>query len=96
MDTYIIDIFIDYLKQNNAFIPFKKQLDDWRFKSNNDIEIYLINMLKITGTIKEAINYAFTWHTTKEGDLFWLNLHSKWKTKVEKGDIIIKNYNSIW
>ena len=39
--------------------------------------------------ICELINYAFTWAETKEGELFWRRLDSKWKHYLKQKSINI-------
>jgi hypothetical protein len=96
MNYDIIHDFIDYLDQNNALESFKDQLQDYVYESNDDLEVYLHNLLIRERSLAEAINFAFTWSGTNEGRSFWLNLNTAWKAKLNRGELVQKLYNSIW
>jgi hypothetical protein len=96
MNYGIIYTFIDYLDQKDALVPFKNQLQDRVYKSNSDLKTYLHNLLIKERSLTEAINFAFIWADTNEGRVFWSNLNTDWKAKLNRGELVQKLYNSIW
>jgi len=96
MNYGIIYTFVDYLDQKDALVPFKDQLQDRVYKSNNDLKTYLHNLLIKERSLAEAINFAFTWADTNEGIVFWSNLNTDWKAKLKCYEAAQELYNSVW
>lgn len=92
----VIFAFEEFLNEHNALEPLRTQLRKGVYCDSDDLHEYIRNLLSMKGTVKDAINFAFTWDSTKEGNLFWSNLHKIWLKKVETGNSSPKAYNTVW
>ena len=82
----MIERFIEFLKENNVYEQFKRNVINNRCKEE-DIYNMIDGKLKFSDYLKEALKpsrphlYAsglFVWMNTGEGWMFWNNIHSEW------------------
>ena len=78
-DEYSYEEFINNLKNNGKA---KYRRTSFKYKSLNEL------FKDKTLLPYSYIACAFKWDATKEGDSYWLKLHTKWSNKI---DDIIKN-----
>lgn len=72
-------LFIHFLKQNNAYEKFMNNFNNRNKISTYYPKISFILYFEITNeTI--IISHAFRWATSFENLLFWINLNQKWVT----------------
>lgn len=93
--TYI-QLFYRFLKINNAYYDFIYYLKDNHIMTSSrcmqnldDAKYYMGNQ-----NVKNYIVYAFIWGNTKQGHVFWENLHNKWENIIEY-DTSVKPYDIV-
>lgn len=70
--------FFQFLKENNAYEAYKVNII-------NSLGYYLVsNWLKAV-CASNAIVHAFSWAETKQGALFWDDIHLKWLDNTHNG-----------
>lgn len=72
-----------FLEENNALGKFIKNTTKRKLEYPN-IKQAIENIKIFTVDSHEAINYAFKWWDTREGDLYWRNLDRKLRNKFYK------------
>lgn len=73
-----LEKLVRYLKENNAYVSYRQNIDDPSKYYNcarrryNSTEEFLKEI-----EFRRSINCAFYWMNTEEGDAFWRNLSNK-------------------
>lgn len=70
--------FLKFLKENNAYIQYRTNLQLKGFNHNN---FFTIEMSRATK--ENLIASAFLWSDTKQGDAYWRKFSAQW-LKVTK------------
>ena len=59
--------FVTFLKKHNCYLSYRKNLDNFFYPVR---------------TNGNAITSAFTWLSTKEGQVFWYEMDRKWRKSL--------------